>query len=219
MMDHRAEVLGALEAEAEKPEYHPDRCELVLRMTLLSDTIFGNGMSVPGEEDISLLTDAQGFPFYKGSTFKGVFREEMERLLEWGGEGSSLAGILFGEPGFGKDTPESEDRRLVFSDFKLSPFVRERIAQEIGNLPDQILDCLTNMRAFTRISEQGTADRGSLRYARCVNRGLIFYGTLGCACEDESKILEALKLVKWIGTLRNRGFGNVRVEIEKRRDA
>ena len=216
MMDHKPE---GLEVEAAKQENGSDRCEFVLRMTLLSDTIFGNGMSVPGEEDIAVLTDAQGFPYYKGSTFKGVFREEMGRYLEWEGESSSLIGILFGEGKPGQDSPEVENRRLVFSDFKLSPFVREEIVQEIGNQPDQVIDCLTNMRAFTRISEEGTADGGSLRYARCVNRGLIFYGTLGCAREDAEKVQEALKYVKWIGTLRNRGFGNVRMEIEKRRDA
>ena len=46
-----------------------------IRMELLSDAIFGNGMSIPGGEDISVLKDAQGFPYFKGSTFKGVFRE------------------------------------------------------------------------------------------------------------------------------------------------
>ena len=52
-------------------------------MELLSDAIFGNGMSVPGGEDISVLRDMYGFPYYKGSTFKGVFREELYRYLEW----------------------------------------------------------------------------------------------------------------------------------------
>ena len=93
MMDHKPE---GLEVEAAKQENGSDRCEFVLRMTLLSDTIFGNGMSVPGEEDIAVLTDAQGFPYYKGSTFKGVFREEMGRYLEWEGESSSFIGICCG---------------------------------------------------------------------------------------------------------------------------
>ena len=48
-----------------------------IKMELLSDAIFGNGMSVPGGEDISVLRDMYGFPYYKGSTFKGVFREEI----------------------------------------------------------------------------------------------------------------------------------------------
>ena len=50
-----------------------------IKMELLSDAIFGNGMSVPGGEDISVLRDMYGFPYYKGSTFKGVFREELYR--------------------------------------------------------------------------------------------------------------------------------------------
>ena len=41
-----------------------------IKMKLLTDTIFGDGMSVPGGEDISVLHDAQGFPYFKGSSFK-----------------------------------------------------------------------------------------------------------------------------------------------------
>ena len=33
-----------------------------IQMELLSDTIFGNGRSIPGEEDISVLSDENGFP-------------------------------------------------------------------------------------------------------------------------------------------------------------
>ena len=41
-----------------------------IKMELLSDTIFGNGMSVPGGEDISVLHDKHGFPYFKGTTLK-----------------------------------------------------------------------------------------------------------------------------------------------------
>ena len=34
------------------------------------------------------------------------------------------------------------------------------------------------------------------------------------AAEDEDLVEAVLPFVKWIGTLRNRGFGNVRIEIE-----
>ena len=57
-----------------------------IKMTLLSDTIFGNGESIPGGEDISVLYDENGFPFFKGGTFKGIFREELSRLLKWEGK-------------------------------------------------------------------------------------------------------------------------------------
>lgn len=193
-----------------------DRILIPIKMKLLSDTIFGNGMSIPGEEDISVLTDDRGFPYYKGSTFKGVFRDEMKHFLEWGGcTEDRLIETLFGKGNHGADEPEDAARRLVFSDFTLSAHVRDVIYAEIGNDPGRILDCLSNTRAFTRISEEGTAAKGSLRYARCVNQGLFFYSTISCSAKDEELVKEVLPFVKWIGTLRNRGFGHVRIEPEK----
>ncbi|MEI3101172.1 MAG: hypothetical protein V8T45_04975 [Oscillospiraceae bacterium] len=47
-----------------------------IKMELKSDTVFGNGSSIPGGEDISVLNDSYGFPYYKGGTFKGVFQED-----------------------------------------------------------------------------------------------------------------------------------------------
>ena len=200
-----------------------DRQVLPVKMTLLSDTIFGSGMSIPGEEDVSVLTDDQGFPYYKGSTFKGIFREEMSRCLEWESQPEdkgakqktdTIIRELFGEGKPGADVPSIEARRLVFSDFVLSPRVRGVIYGEIGNDPGKVLDCLSNVRAFTRINEEGTAAKGSLRYARCINQGLVFYSTISCAAVDKALVEKILPFVKWIGTLRNRGFGYVRIEVE-----
>ena len=39
-----------------------------VKMKLLSDTIFGNGQSIPGAEDIAVLHDRYGFPYYKGAS-------------------------------------------------------------------------------------------------------------------------------------------------------
>lgn len=207
---------GTMQEANQEPAVTGGRVTKHLKMILLSDTIFGNGMSIPGEEDISVLTDEQGFPYYKGSTFKGIFREEMERYLIWTGSADPAGRLaaLFGEGKPEADSAEEEAGRLVFSDFVMSPNVRKVIAAEIGDNPAAVLDCLSNMRAFTRISEEGTADKGSLRYARCINQGVSFYSTLSCAAEDEDLIRAVLPFVKWIGTLRNRGFGNVRIEIE-----
>ena len=57
--------------------------QFIVHMKLESDTIFGNGMNVPGGEDISVQTDSWGFPYLKGSTFKGIFREEFINYLAW----------------------------------------------------------------------------------------------------------------------------------------
>ena len=49
--------------------------KLLIEMTLQSDAVFGNGLSIPGGEDIATQMDDAGFPYLKGNTFKGIFRE------------------------------------------------------------------------------------------------------------------------------------------------
>ena len=59
--------------------------KMPIKMKLLSDAIFGSGFSVPGDADIFPQVDDKGFPYMKGSTFKGVFRETLESYLMWQG--------------------------------------------------------------------------------------------------------------------------------------
>lgn len=175
-----------------------------IRMELQSDAIFGNGMSVPGGEDISVLHDKDGFPYFKGTTFKGIFREELERLITWSGTSVNIDEVL------GKAGDDEQEGRWIFSDFVLSSAIRREILHDIGGgRPTEILDTMTNLRAFTKINEKGIAEEGSLRMARCVNRGLIFYSEIQCPKEDEATVEEVLGLIKWVGTMRNRGFGKV----------
>lgn len=177
-----------------------------VKMELVSDTIFGNGMSVPGGEDISVQHDKDGFPYFKGTTFKGIFREELERYIEWTHDDIDVAALL------GKSGDNSSNQRIIFGDFTLSAAVRSAVINEIGkNKPEFILDALTNLRTFTSINENGVAEEGSLRIVRCVNKGLIFYGEICCPEQSMKLIEEVLGLIKWIGTMRNRGFGKVKI--------
>ena len=186
-----------------------------IRMKLLSDCIFGNGSSIPGGEDISVLRDAQGFPYYRGTTFKGIFREIFEQNLRWSGtsEGDvkKTSGKLFGLSG--------EDRmdhgKLVFSDFCLSDKVQKAVLDEIKDDPDTVFDTFTHLRTFTAIDDDGIVKDGSLRIARCVNRGIVLEADLWCPEEHKEQIKKVLPLVKWIGTMRSRGFGKVKIEIEE----
>lgn len=181
-----------------------------IKMQLLSDTIFGNGVSIPGGEDMSVLCDENGFPYYKGSTFKGIFREEIERYLFWTEKKEIDIDDLLGKEG---DDTITNSKKLVFSDFVLSEGVKKAILKEVGENKEKVCDSLTNLRTFTSIDEDTyIAKEGSLRMARCVNKGLIFYSEIMCdesnvkLCED---IENVLKSIKWLGTMRNRGFGQV----------
>lgn len=183
--------------------------KIKIKMELLSDVIFGNGLSIPGAEDISVLCDEHGFPYYKGGTFKGIFREELSRFLEWTAKGEEqLVEKLLGRSG---DTDLLNERKLIFSDFQLSDAVKQRVLEEIGESKEMVLDSMTHIRAFTSIEENGVVKEGSLRNCRCVNKGLYFYSEVQCASQDKELVAEVLSLVKWIGSMRNRGFGKVRI--------
>lgn len=180
-----------------------------IQMKLLSDTIFGNGRSLPGEEDISVLADENGFPYYKGGTFKGIFREELSQYLALtGGDESTLTSLL----GFPGDDESESSEKLVFSDFVISDPVKTVVLDEIGTgNPDAVLNAFTSMRVFTKIGDDGIAANGSLRTARCVNKNIVFNSEILCRPEDEDIVADVLGLIKSVGSMRNRGFGMVRI--------
>ncbi|MCD7885378.1 MAG: RAMP superfamily CRISPR-associated protein [Lachnospiraceae bacterium] len=182
--------------------------ELKLKMTLLTDTIFGNGVSVPGGEDSSVLCDQEGFPYYKAGSLKGIFREELENYLAWNPDcGISTADVL-GTAGSDEDSEE----KLRFSDFVISDRVKRRVRESVKN-PEDVLDAFTYLRTFTRLDEEGIVSKGSLRNYRCVKAGVVLTGRIVCEEKDAAWVGEILGLVKWVGTMRNRGFGKVRIEI------
>lgn len=165
-------------------------------MKLLSDTIFGSGNSVPSGEDIALRVDHQAKPLVPGTTLKGLLRESLENYLDWIGEDPRLLDVLLGCEG----RDETEDgRRVIFSD--LLP----------DHLPEEELEW-SSLRSFTAL-EDGVAKAGSLRTAACLNSGLSFSGILLCAEEDLHWLRDGLKGIQWVGLLRNRGFGHVKVEV------
>ena len=190
-----------------------------IKMQLLSDTIFGSGVSVPGGEDISVLCDKDGFPYYKGGTFKGVFREELYRYLEWiGKEEAEIENTVMRLLGKGGNGEEITASKLLFSDFVLSDYVKEKILEEVGTgdgHAEIVTDLLTHTRTLTAIEEDGIAKEGSLRSLRCVNKGLYFYSSISCVPEDEALIRELLAMIKWLGSMRNRGFGKVKITVEE----
>ncbi len=184
-----------------------------IQMKLMSDTIFGNGESIPGAEDISVLCDEYGFPYFKGGTFKGILREEYERYLDWMGmDASQINKELYRL--FGNEGDEIDASKLKFSDFTLSDYVKSEILKCVGeNSYNMVQDITTNLRAFTAIDKNGVAKEGSLRYARCVDQGLVFYSEVICEDSDKELFKEIVTGIKWVGTMRNRGFGNVAFEI------
>ena len=192
-----------------------------ISMELLSDTIFGNGVSVPGGEDISVLHDTDGFPYFKGNTLKGIFREELVRLLRWQGKTENeISNITADLLGVGGDDSLALNK-LTFSDLVVPSSVKKAVLRELSSrehaadLSDKVLSAFTNLRTFTALEQDGMVKRGSLRVARCVNKGICFTGDIRCTDDQKKLVLETLGLIKWVGTMRNRGFGQVSIAAEE----
>ena len=171
--------------------------ELQVRLELLSDTIFGSGHSIPGGEDIAVRQDENGYPYLKGTTFKGLLRESMHDLLEWSGGSMDTVEELLGKEGW---TGTAGGRRL-----HLTPLTLEEKPEESETCYDH--------RTFTSL-ENDVVKTGTLRSAVCVCRGQTFTGRIFCEEQDVSLVRESARGIKWLGTMRSRGFGHVKVIAE-----
>ena len=173
------------------------RINLRITMELLSDTIFGSGFSIPGGEDIAVCRDNRGYPYLKGSTFKGLLRESLQNWLVWTSSPCDELKALMGESDW--SAPIGERRVNVTPLCLLDP-------------PTAPESCYIN-HTFTSL-ENGVVKQGTLRIASCIHAGLRFEGTMECAEEDVELIKHALAGIKWVGTMRSRGFGHVRISSE-----
>lgn len=168
--------------------------KLNITITLLSDAIFSSGYSVPGGDDIDVYKNDAGLPYFKATSFKGLLRGSMENLAFCKGEDLTLVDDLFG-----MESLDIHAERMRFTDFSL-----------IGTVP---YENIFSKRAFTAV-EDGTAKDGSLRTAEVINKGLQFSGDIYCNAKDIKQITQGIQGIKWIGLLKNRGFGNVSISIK-----
>lgn len=173
------------------------RINLHVSMELLSDTIFGSGYSIPGGEDIAVCRDKMGYPYLKGSTFKGLLRESLQNWLVWTSGSYDELNALMGESDWSAPTGE---RRINVTPLRLL------------DPPTEPESCHIN-RTFTAL-ENGVVKQGTLRVASCIHAGLRFHGDMECAEDDAELIRHALAGIKWVGTMRSRGFGHVRITSE-----
>lgn len=193
--------------------------KILVEIELLSDTIFGSGNAVPGDVDVDVLMDEDGFPYFKGKTFKGKLREEANNIVYWSGNDKLKSAVkkLFGEADW--DDFRLYDGKLCFGDFALSNGIKNILKSKLKNESigrQELIDALTIERSFTQM-EDGVAKDKSLRTARAIRKGLSFYGevvSLGPLDEYGKAILAgATGMLKYLGTMETRGFGQVEIDL------
>lgn len=186
----------------------------VIKMELLSDTIFGSGYSIPGSTDLEIVYDQIGLPYMRGKTFKGNLREAAEDLSRaLGGDYPTVVKDLFGREDAGLTAWE----RLKFSDCRLSESIETVLRDKVSDgqiLAEEIKEALTEVRTFTSVdSDTGSTMDGSLRSMRVIKKGLVFeldlYSGKELSREEKGLLAGSILMLKNIGSMRTRGKGNV----------
>lgn len=197
-----------------------------IKMELLSDLCPASGESLAGVIDTEIKFDDYGFPYIPAKRIKGCLRESAIEIKDLLGEnfddksfnrlfgevGSSIEGNLKIYDGYLEGYKESfKDFLKIINDKnekKYKPLLKREYIKEM----------FTSTRTQTKISSQtGTAEDGSLRVLRVINKGNIFYFDLNIDGENNSEVellSKCCKVLRRVGLNRTRGYGEVSCELE-----
>ena len=212
----------------------------ILKIELLSDAIFSGGESIVSVSDIDELYDEYKIPYYKGKSIKGNIRESADLIIrnqekinpDKYKQNKNIVRILFGKNFFKKSEENNEkydeieeiyrddqtEGILKFENASLEDDLKENLKYLIDKniiSKEELINSLTDIRYATKIDRNtGTAETGSLRSMRVLNKGIIFTSNIYSErelTEDELGLLVcAVKITRHLGTLRSRGKGNVK---------
>jgi len=187
-----------------------------IKITLKSAATFGSGSGIPGLVDREIEHDAQGFPFLRGKTLKGLLAESAENVIfalekmnsktDW----RKAKDDLFGIGGRGTD----ERGSLHIGDAQLPAELR--VAAQ-GWSKEDILYSLTGIRRQTAINEDGGPDHATLRSMRVLLPGVELEAPITFEkplTPEQLHLLTAAALdLRRAGTGRNRGRGWLKAEL------
>jgi len=203
----------------------------VLRLTLQSAATFGRGDGVAGSVDREVEHDADGFPFLRGRTLKGLLAEAAEDVLyalvlQGAGEWGTMRDRLFGLPGRGLG--EGEQGILHVGDAGIPVVLRRLVLQSREEQrraqartdfsPEAVLAAFTGIRRQTAMSPRGAPERATLRAMRVVLRDVQLEAPLSFSRQPEGPELHLLVAavldLRRAGTGRNRGRGRLCAELD-----
>lgn len=196
--------------------------EYQIRIKLLSDLCAADGGVYNSSVDIDVCHDEAGFPYIPGKTLKGCLRECAEELNDWGDYIDTVR--LFGREG-------NQSGFVRISNARLEGYQEKKkelsavLNHPIGH-PQNILNQFSYIRTQTSVDPKTqTAEEGSLRTVRVVNKGLeftadVFLGeeTEEREKEDRRQLERCCKALAHMGVSRTRGLGEVRVTLEEKKE-
>lgn len=177
-----------------------------LKITLRSDLICGSGIGWGNVVDTDVVYDDLGFPYIPARRMRGLFKEALWELEQFGLEEIKSTKL------FGDEENEGHSFNLYNAQLENIKELREEVLQLKLNSID-VLSYYTTIRYQTSIDNNGIAKDKSLRSVRAIKKGNVFYADLECEERDLEVLKKCCKMIKHMGTNRTRGFGEISVTI------
>ncbi|RMH63951.1 MAG: CRISPR-associated protein [Calditrichaeota bacterium] len=178
--------------------------EIVYKIEIFEDWHAGSGLSAGADVDLLVIKDADNFPFIPGKTLKGLLKNGAMDLADAGVlDYESIHGL------FGEDAQASDNRReehhsrqgkFYFSNAELTRNVKQKLRNKTHILYRKI--------SSTAIEQEGQAREKSLRRIEMAVPLVLFAKIDHVENKEQLEILEkCMKMVKRLGSWRNRGYG------------
>lgn len=189
-----------------------------LKITLQSDTLVGAAGGHGGLIDSEVVFDEYGIPYIPGKRIKGLLRDSLMEVSDLLSKSNNSAidsetiKLIFGKQG-------SEHFSEFFVDEDLHLDGYENLMHKMANgklLPETVKSYFATELSQTAMDEEtGSAKEGSLRRIRILKaslpdgKNLEFQAKIRFPGQFENHIALACKNLTRMGTIRNRGLGNI----------
>lgn len=186
---------------------------LLATIEMLSYWHAGTGLGLGVVADAATLKNSDQLPYLPGKTIKGLFKEAFNILEESGKIPNNTTQELFGEK---TDTENTNDIANSGCTFFSNGNLSKNLADELKNNPQE-RECLYETIAQTKLNDQGIAVNKSLRTIEvCLPVtmfSIITYDRQNPHYEEYFN--NAAKLIRNLGSHRNRGLGRCQIRIAR----
>ncbi len=201
--------------------------EYTLKVKLVSPALTASGEGLGAIIDTDIVFDETGLPYIPAKRIKGCLRDSAREVQEMF-EKSEINYLPCIEKTFGvvgtKTSALVYISNLYIENYAknkewLNYFLKSNAYKAVLS-KDRILETFTHIRRQTAIGEKGVAREHSLRTARVINKGTCFFGDIKTADKDD-EIINTIALAclnfRHMGTMRNRGFGEIKCSLHDKK--
>ena len=183
---------------------------IIYKIKLLSDWHCGSGLASGADVD-ELVIKEQNFPFIPGKTLKGLLKDAATTLKD-----VNAVDIEFIKRNFGLEASSTETTKETINSIQGNTnFSNAELTENLKKQLKNKTDFLYRKISSTAIEENGLVREHSLRCYEVVVPVTLFAKISNVDKSDIKYFEDCMKMIKRLGTGRNRGFGRCDISIVK----